>query len=73
MTFHLLCVWWWPILCPISGALHNVQKRCIPGAVCMLLPALTYPQWYTRLHVVRLVTQGTRVLPDTVPIDEVLT
>ena len=73
MTLHLLHRRWWPILCPPSGMLCNVQKCCIPRAVHTLLPALTYPQWYTRLHMVRLVTQGPRGLPDAIPRVEVLT
>ena len=34
--------------------LHNYQKLCISGAVCSLLPTLTYPQWYTMLPLVHL-------------------
>ena len=47
MTLHILLGMWWKIVCPPSGALHNVQKVCIPGAVCTLLSTLTYPKWYT--------------------------
>ena len=63
----------WPIVFPVSGALRNVQKGCIPEAVRTILLALNYPQWYTILNVVSLVTQGPRSLPDTVSRDEVLT
>ena len=73
MTPHLLRGRWWPISCPPSGALCDVHKGCITGEVCTLLPAFNYPQCYTRLHVVRLVTQCPRGLPDTSPIAEVLT
>ena len=73
MTLHLLYGGWWTLLCPPSGALCNVQKGCAPGTVRTLLTALTYPQWYTRLHVVHLVTQGNRGLPDTLPRAEELT
>ena len=73
MTLHLLRGGWWPILYPPSGSLYDVQKGCIPGAVRVLLMALTYPQWYTILHVVHLVGQGPTGLPDTVPRAEILT
>ena len=67
MAPHLLRVRWCPIVCPPSGALCSGQKGCIPGAVHILLPTLTYHRWYTRLHVVRLVSQGPRGLSDTSP------
>ena len=50
----------------------NVQRGYIPGALYDLLPALTYSRWYNILHVVLLVTQCPRGLPDTAPISEVL-
>ena len=62
MTLKLHCGRWWPILCPTSGAFVTAIRDCIIGAVRSLLPALTYPQWYTRLPVVHLVTQITRGL-----------
>ena len=38
-----------------------VRKAALSGAVLSLLPELTYPSWYTRLPLVRLVTQVPRV------------
>ena len=73
MTLHLLHERWWTIVCPPSGALRNGQKGCIPGAVRGLLLVLTYHQWYTRLHLVYLVSQGPSYLPDTFPRAELLT
>ena len=73
MTLHLLRGGWWKIVFLPYDALCNVQNGCIPGEVCGLLTVLTYPQWYTSLHVVRLFSKGTRGLPDTVPRAEVLT
>ena len=63
MTLHLHYVICWPIVCPPSGDLHNGQKGCIPGAVSSLLPTLTYPQWYNRLPMVKLL-KVPKVLPD---------
>ena len=63
MALHFLRGRWWPIVCPTYGALHSVQKGCIYRAALSLLPALTYPPWYTRLHMVHLVTQGPKGLP----------
>ena len=73
MTLHLLYGRWWPIVCPPFGVPRNIHEGCINGSICTLLLALTYPQWYTRLHVVHLVTQGNRGLPDTLPRAEELT
>ena len=73
MNLHLLRGRSWPIVCTPYGALCNSQKGCIPGALRGLLLALTYPQWYTRLHVVCLVIQGPRCSPNNFPRDEVLT
>ena len=73
MALRLLYGRWWPVVCLPYGALRNVQKGCIPGAVRTLLPGLTYPQRYTRLNVVSLVTQYPRGLPDNFPRAEVLT
>ena len=72
MTLHLLRGRWWTIVCPPSGAFLNCRKGYIPISLCTLLPALTYPWWYTGLPVVCIVTQGPRGLPDTVPSTEVL-
>ena len=55
MALHVLRGRWWPIVCTPSDALHNFQKGCIPGAVCMQLPDLTNPQGYIRLHMLSLV------------------
>ena len=63
MTLNILFGRWWTIVCPPSRELHNVQKGCINGAVHTLLPALTNPQGFTRLHVVSLVTQDPSGLP----------
>ena len=73
MSLHLLHGRWWPIVCPPSSALRGVQKGCISIAELTLLPTLTYPQWYTRLYMVRLVAQVSRVLPDNVAIAELIT
>ena len=73
MTLQLLHRKWWTIVCPPSCALCNGQKGCITGAVRGLLLELIYPQWYTRLYMVCLVSHGNRGLPDTVPRSEVLT
>ena len=64
MALHLLCGRWWSIVCPHFGALPSIQKGWISRAVCSLLPELTHPLWYTRLHVLHLVTQVPKVLPD---------
>ena len=64
---------WWPILFSPYGALRNGYKGCIPREVHGLLPVLAYPRWYTSLHMVRLVSQGSRGLPDTAPRADVLT
>ena len=73
MTLRLLCGKCWTLVCPPSVALRNVQNGCIPGAVHGLLLAITYPQSYTKLRLVHLVSQDPRGLPDTVPRTEVLT
>ena len=65
MTLHLLYGRWWPIVCTPSNKFFNCQNDCIPGAVCTLLPASTYPQWCIQLHVIRLFAQGPCGLPDT--------
>ena len=62
MTLKLHCGRWRPIVCPLSGVFVTAIKECINREVLSLLPALTYPQWYTRLPVVHLVTQITRGL-----------
>ena len=49
------------------------RRNWIIRAVHSLLPAWTYPRWYTRLPVVYLDTQVTRGSLDTVPRAEVLT
>ena len=54
MTLQFLCGGWWPIVCPPSRAFLNFQKVCIPGAVCILLPDLTYPWWFKSLQLVHL-------------------
>ena len=61
-----------PIVWPPSGGLNNSHKGCINRAVRGMMSVLTYPQWYARLHMVRLVSQGTRGLPDTAPLAELL-
>ena len=43
------------------------------GAVCSMIPELTYHQWHTRLPAVHLVTQVTRGSSDTIHRAEVLT
>ena len=54
MTLYLLFGRCWPIVCTPSEAFCNRHKLCIPGSVCILLTALTYPRWYTRLPLVHL-------------------
>ena len=52
----------------------HYQKGCIPGSVCILLPALTYVWWYIRLPLVHFEFESAhRVYPGIVPIAEVLT
>ena len=63
MTFHLHRGRWWSIVCPTSVSLRNGQKgfhhrrSTYPASGINL-----YPQWYIRLHVVHLVTQGPKGL-----------
>ena len=49
------------------------KQLCIPGVVHRLLPALTYPQWYTSLPLVHLLCGNYQGFPSTVTRSEVLT
>ena len=55
-----------------SGAFCNAHKRFIPGAVYILILALTYSQWFSKLPLVHLM-QVTRALPDMDTISNLLT
>ena len=64
MIIHIHGGRWLPIVCLPYGYLRDFHKGCIHGLVHVLLPTLTYPQWYTRLPMVHLM-QVPKGLPDT--------
>ena len=73
MTLHLHCGRWWPILFPPYCELLNFQKGCIPGAVCILLPAEHILGGTSGLPVVHLLHGNSHgFYPDTITRDEVL-